>query len=170
MPEQTFYCIDTSALIELKMLYRMKTFPSLWDKLSDLVKQDRLIAPREVLNELEAKDDELFRWFKKHKKMFKAANQDQIDTAKEILTKFPQLVDPNKQIPDADPFVIALAIVRNKERSLFGEKFIVVTREERTGSGGGRPKIPDVCVAYGIECIYGATALAELFEREQWEF
>jgi rRNA maturation endonuclease Nob1 len=169
MHEQTVYCIDTSALIDLKLLYRMKTFPSLWCNLSDLIKDDRLISSRQVLEELKKKDDELLCWARKSTKMFKVEDRDQINTAQEILRRFRDLVDPNKQIPDADPFVIALAVVKNRQISLFGEKCIVVTQEKRAGAGG-RPRMPDVCSVYGIECFYGSTALAEFFEREGWEF
>lgn len=170
MHESTIYCIDTSALVDLKLWYRMSTFPSLWHNLGELVKDERLISAYQVLEELKEKDDELLRWARKNKRMFKAEDENQIQVVQEILSRFPGLVDPNKQIPEADPFVIALAILKNRERSLFGEQCVVVTQERRTGTGGGRPRIPNVCLAYGIECLHGPTALAEFFEQEGWTF
>ena len=86
---ETTYCIDTSALIDLKWVYPWVTFPTLWEKIGNLIKQGRLIAPQQVLKEIEKKDDELLKWLKKHKKMFKMLNQQQVDTAKDILSKLP---------------------------------------------------------------------------------
>ena len=56
----------------------------------------------------------------------------------------------------ADPFVIAVAKVR---------KMAVVTGEKRKGNPA-RPKIPDVCAAYGIKCL----SLLELMKSEGWKF
>lgn len=166
MPEQIIYCIDTSALIDLKQLYPSDVFSTLWKKLDELVKQGRLIAPREVLKEIEEKDDELLRWVKKHKKMFKKLNQQQVEVVKEIQQRFPTLVDPAKEIPDADPFVIALAIAESKKTKelLFKDQYIVITQEKP--SRGGKPKIPDVCQHYRIAWM----PVGELFKKEQWRF
>lgn len=167
MPEQIIYCIDTSALIDLKRLYPSDVFLTLWEKLNELVKQGRLIAPREVLKEIEEKDDELLRWVKKHKKMFKKLNQQQIEIVKEIQQRFPTLVDPAKKIPDADPFVIALAIAESKKAKelLFKDQYIVIT-QEKPSSRGGKPQIPDVCQYYRIAWM----PVGELFKKEQWRF
>lgn len=166
MPKQIIYCIDTSALIDLKRLYPSDVFPTLWEKLGKLIKQGRLIAPREVLKEIEKKDDELLRWVKKHKSMFKDLNQEQVEVVKEIQQKFPALVDHAKEIPEADPFVIALAIVESKKirESLFEGQCMVVTQEKP--SRGGKPRIPDVCQHYGIDWM----PVGELFKKEQWRF
>jgi uncharacterized protein DUF4411 len=59
MAEQACYCSDTSALIELHATYGGDVFVSLWQNVAGLVKEGRLIAPREVLREIEKKDDDL---------------------------------------------------------------------------------------------------------------
>lgn len=170
MPEQATYCIDTSALIDLNKWYPIEVFPTLWGNLDDLVQQGRLTAPREVLKEIERKDDDLLRWVKDHRNMFTEPSPEQLETVKDILRLFPNLIDHTKSIPDADPFVIALALVKNKEEqsSFFAGKCLVVTQEKP--SRGDRPKIPDVCQHYGVECITGPTALTDLFKKEDWKF
>jgi rRNA maturation endonuclease Nob1 len=166
MAEQPCYCIDTSALIELHATYGSDVFVSLWQNLTGLVKEGRLIAPREVLREIEKKDNDLLKWVKKHRKMFREQDIEQLQHAQDILSRFSKLIDPAKEIPDADPFVVALAIIENTKRqdSLFKGQCIVVTQEKP--SRGARPKIPDVCQHYGIECI----PVAELFRKEGWKF
>ena len=117
MSQRTFfpgYCIDTNALIDLwRRFYPLDIFPSLWKDLEALIPEDYLIAPREVLNELEKWDDELLKWAKNHKKMFKDLDYDQMQQVTKVLKDFPSLVDPDKTTPDADPFVIALAISKD---------------------------------------------------------
>jgi hypothetical protein len=82
------------------------------------------------------------------------------------LSLFPDLIDPAKEIPDADPFVVALAIIENTRRqdTLFKGQCVVVTQEKPSRSA--RPKIPEVCQHYGIECI----GVAGLFRKEGWKF
>ncbi len=152
------YIIDTSSLIEMKDRYPKNIFPSVWRNMEGLYKQRRLIAPEEVKEEL--LDDELKNWIKDKKDMFVKPDSEQIKMVKEILEKFPFLAKPEKPDgPNADPWIIALAIKSKKQR-LF--KYIIVTEESKTKSN----RIPAVARHYGIECIN----LRELFEREGWKF
>ncbi|MFW6164473.1 MAG: DUF4411 family protein [Planctomycetota bacterium] len=114
---RTVYCIDTSALIDLKLRYPRRVFPTLWARLSGLVSADRMIAPVEVKNELMAKDDELSEWARKQDKMFAKCTQRHLALVAEIERGFPDLIDPNKQRADADPFVIALALAEKQHDS-----------------------------------------------------
>ncbi len=103
------YCVDTSALIDLRRQYPRTVFPGLWQRLERLVASGDLVAPREVLKELEQVDDDVARWAKKQRRMFKPLDSQQITEVGAIVARFPNLVDPSKLIPDADPFVVALA-------------------------------------------------------------
>jgi succinate dehydrogenase flavin-adding protein (antitoxin of CptAB toxin-antitoxin module) len=107
------YCIDTSALIDLWRDYPIDIFPSLLEEIEKLMSDEFLIAPKQVLDELEKIDDDLLKWVKKHKKMFINLDAEQIQLVKDILSKFPNLIDATKTIPDADPFIIALASSKN---------------------------------------------------------
>jgi hypothetical protein len=52
-------------------VYRPKNFGFVWDGLDTLIEQGRLRASIEEYNELEKKDDKLFKWCKDRKeKMF----------------------------------------------------------------------------------------------------
>lgn len=162
------YCIDTSSLIEMKDKYPQDVtlFKKLWNNMDELCRKNRLIAPIEVLKEIEQGDDELKRWAKaKEKKIFVKPDKKQSEKMKEILAKYSFLANPEKPGPNADPWLIAIAIVKNEEEkkspSLFGDKkYIVATEESKTRKN----KMPFVCKIYNIECIN----LIELFRKEKW--
>lgn len=141
---QEGYCIDTSALIDLHTNhYPPDIFPGLWNDLQSLVDQGLLIAPDEVFQEICRKDDGLAKWGKSNRKMFLPLDSDQIQAVSIILEKFPGLVDQNKTIPEADPFIIALAKCR---------AWTVVT-SERPNNSPVRPKIPNVCSSINVRWI-----------------
>ena len=149
------YCIDTSALIDLwRRYYPPDIFQSLWKDIEILIHQGFIIAPKEVLREIEKRDDEFLEWAKKHRDMFNDLDEEQLIDTRIILKDFPNLIDPNKEI-DADPFLVALA--KTKE-------WTVITSEKP--SSGGRPKIPDVCKKYNIKCI----SLIEFFREKGWKY
>ena len=150
------HSMDTSALIDLKYLYPQDIFPTLWRELENKVKSGTVIAPKEVFNEIAKRDDELSRWTRRHKEMFKDLNDEQLGMVRKILAKHPGLVDIGKETPDADPFVVALAKA---------EGDIVVT-SEKPRNPGGRPKIPDVCEDCGIRWM----PLIEFFKEMGWKF
>lgn len=151
------YCIDTSAILDGWVRYYPRdVFPTLWDNLEGMIAKRRLVAPQEVLLELSKNDDELHKWARLQDGFFCDLDEaTQIATA-EILAKFPKLVNNERNRSIADPFVIALAKVRN---------CVVITGEKRRGNPE-RPKIPDVCDGYKIKCIN----LLELIRVEGWQF
>ncbi|MGB9141127.1 MAG: DUF4411 family protein, partial [Aestuariivirga sp.] len=62
------YSIDSSALIHgWRRVYRPKNFGLVWERLDILMDEGRLRSSIEVYNELEKKDDELFKWCKERK-------------------------------------------------------------------------------------------------------
>ncbi len=154
-PDYT-YCIDTSALIELKMKYPRATFATLWENIEKLIEQGRIIAPRAVFDELgqyEDKNDVLFKWAKRYKRIFKDRDAAQLQEVHKILSDYPGLVDTDKQTEDADPFIIALAKT---------EGCSVITQESQVKVN----RIPYVCKKYKIKCI----PLVEFFAEQKWKF
>jgi len=158
------YIIDTSSLVKLNRNNPIDVFPSIWEKLKFLADNNRLIAPREVLNEIKQNDDMLSKWVKNQKKMFKEPTQRQIELVQEILRDFPALIDTERKF-DADPWVIALAIELSSstQQTLFAIKRIVVTEEKLREN---RVRIPFVCNKKSIEAI----DIVELFRAEGWKF
>ena len=160
---ETVYCVDTSSLIHIHREYPGDVFAGVWQGLAGLIQNGRLIAPNEVFKEVERGDDELLKWAKKNKRMFRSLDPSQIQHVQRIATDFPELVDWQRETPEADPFVIAPAAVQTELRKseLFAAKHVVVTQESPTRDN----RIPAVCRHYGIECIN----VIELFRRESWK-
>jgi len=157
------YVIDTSALIDIKRTYPLKRIPPIWRWLESLIKEGRLTAPQEVFNEISRYTDDLKEWGEKNPDLFVKLDLTQIMKVREVMTKHPQLFDPEKPVPDADPYVIGLALERRGQRTVEMKTMntIVISHE-----GSKKSHIPDVCKAYTIRCI----RFEELMELEDWKF
>lgn len=158
------YIIDTSSLVKLNKDNPLDVFPTIWGKLKDLINKDRLVAPKEVFNEINQNDDQLSKWAKNQKKMFKEPTPKQIKLVQEILNKYPSLIKADRRY-DADPWVIALAIelATSLQKTIISIKRIVVSEEKLRGD---KVKIPLVCDEYQIENM----DIITMFRTEGWKF
>ncbi|MCD4844733.1 MAG: DUF4411 family protein [Methanosarcinales archaeon] len=151
------YCIDTSSLITgWNERYPPEVFPGLWKNFENLIEINTLIAPIEVYYELEKQDDSITKWVDKNSRMFQPLDEEIQEIVRDILAKYPTLIDVNRPTYQADPFIIALAIKRS---------CAVVTQEVWTKSPK-RTKIPNICDAYGIKCI----DLLGMIKELMWKF
>ena len=152
------YSLDLSALYAaFNERYPVENFPSFWSKMEELIRNDRL-KMQEVAFDKALKDDEGFKkWCDDNqlKSFLRVAISEPI--LGEILEEFPRLLDDRTGKSGDDPWVIALAMVF--------QNCIVVTEEKPTGAAH-RPKIPDVCAHFNLQCIQ----LVELVQRENWVF
>ncbi|HUC93057.1 MAG TPA: DUF4411 family protein [Paenibacillus sp.] len=122
------YCIDTSALLHAwRRDYPPDIFGSLWDMLNRLIESRKLIAPDEVLFELERGGDDLYHWAKERDSVFVEPDEEVQQIVKQIVDTYPNFV-PQESSDGiwADPYIIALAKVRG---------LIVVTGEKAVGPG-----------------------------------
>jgi hypothetical protein len=152
------YIVDTSAFIHMGQSYPEDVFPTLWAKLEELIGRDgRVRSPEQVHDELKAGADSIARWAdSKHSTLFVPEDGGLLERVREILRDFPRLVDSDSSIPEADPFVIALA-------EQYG--WMVVTMERRSKPDEKRQRIPDVCAGRKVGCC----DLLALFRREGWK-
>lgn len=150
------YCVDTSSLIAAwQERYPIDNFPKFWDRVDGLIKEKRLISPIEVFLETKKRSDELHVWLKARKADIFLELDDAVQTeVANVLVKFPRLVGDRKLNTSADPFVIALALVRGVP---------VITEEKLTGNDR-KPHIPDVCAAFGVEC----KNILDMIRSEKW--
>jgi len=154
----TLYCMDTSALLHAwNERYPRDHFPTLWTKLDVLIEGGRIISPEEVLHEVAKKGDGLNEWCEGRKHLFVPLDEKVMKTTIEILARFERLVDTKKFRQQADPFVIALSIVRGAS---------VVTAETHRRVESKAPKIPDVCDHYQVPCL----SFLDLIRAEGWSF
>jgi hypothetical protein len=122
-------------------------FPDLWDLAEELVRDGRLFAPLEVFREIRPGDG-IRDWASKRKSMFVDPDAAQGNLLREIRRDFPNIDRPGKPGPHADPWLIALTLLRMRAEPK--AKVHVITEE--TLKGPGSVKIPNVCSHYKIDC------------------
>jgi hypothetical protein len=156
MAELTVYSADSSSLIHgWRRIYRPKNFGFVWEQLAVLIDEGRLKASIEVYNDLEKKDDELFKWCKERREKLVIEIDDAVqEHVAHIMTAYPRLVDTVRGRSGSDPFVIALAMTTKPAMTVLTEEF------------SGKMRIPDVCNAEKVD----SCGLADLIERENWNF
>lgn len=153
------YSFDTSAIIEpWRRTHPPDVFVRLWEGLESLIDSGEIVCTDEVLEELGRKDDEISKWAKERPYMFLPIDDAVQAAVTTILSTahFENLVKPGSQRNQADPFVVALAQVKN---------LTVVTYERAPGSVA-KPRIPDVCNHFGVPCI----SFVEVIRRQGWTF
>ena len=137
------YSIDTSALIAAyREHYSPDVFPDVWDFMGQLAEDEVLGASEVVLQELQQRDDELLKWARQNRQMFRATDDTIQYEVEAILSTHGALIDEESDREQADPFVIALARI---------EGCAVVTTEKGTGNPA-KPRIPDVSRDLGLQC------------------
>jgi len=149
-----YYCFDTCALVTMwRHMYPPRNFPSVWQQMELHIKGGEIVIPREVYNELQVGNDDLFSFVKKQATIIvKDLDHEQVQLTFEILASFPGLVDINKSIPEADPYVIALA--RQK-----GWKIVTC---EAFSTSAAKPKIPNASAKYKIPCLSPLEFIGEM--------
>ena len=143
LPLTPGYCVDTSAWIDLWRRYPLEFFHDLWAEIERLARQGELGSPREARHELLRGHDGLAKWATEHESLFFDPDSEQIGLASELLERHPGFLDFDKEGPDADIWVVAMAIQ-------FG--WAVVT-SERPARPGARKRIPDMCAGEGTACM-----------------
>lgn len=100
------YVIDSSSLINMHRQIPVDIFPSVWHKLESEINGGRLIAPKEVKEEVKEKRDELFEWIIKRPKMFVEDSDELRRIVVGIGEDWPDMVGDKKKHA-ADLWVIA---------------------------------------------------------------
>jgi uncharacterized protein YacL len=136
------YVFDSNAYINMQRHCPQDIFVSLWQTVEEMITAGQIISPIEVLEELKGGNDSLINWAKIRGSIFIPSVEEVQLVVRDILSKYPNLVIGSKNTNNADPFLVALAKIRNG---------IVVT-DENAGTEL-KPKIPFVCNAYNIPCL-----------------
>lgn len=152
-----FYSFDTSAILNGRRdLFRPTVFQTLWAQIEDAIAAGQIRSVDEVQRELARRDDDARQWADAQTDLFVPLELPIQQSAKQILSVHPRLVGQGGRRSAADPFVIALAMVRNGT---------VVTEETARGNLTS-PRIPDVCADLGVPCLN----LMEYIEAQGWTF
>lgn len=151
------YSFDTSAFIKGRRdILPPQVFATLWINIEQAITSGIVRASDEVWREIGKRDDAIKAWASDQPGLFVPLEEDiQIATTR-ILDDHPKLMGKGGGRNEADPFVIALACVRNA---------VVVTEETSTGTLE-KPRITHVCDALGIRCI----GLVQFARDQGWVF
>lgn len=154
------YVFDTNSLSKLKHYYP-NVFKSIWTGLDGLAASGDLISTREVWNEMQlgVPNPHVQAWLKANKHIFQIPSAAELQVVASILAvpHFQALIGTKQQLngtPVADPFVIALAKIRNGT---------VVTEEEIKPNAA---KIPNVCQHFNVPSIN----LEQFMQVQGWSF
>ena len=148
------FVLDTSVFINgWRYHYPPSTFPGVWDLIAAALSDGRAIGPREVLNELAAKDDDVYAWAKPMADVFVDPDT---EVQREAGALQAQLLKPGLR-DNADPWVIAEAKVRG----------LTVVTYEGTTFGGTKTvkastKMPGICAVLRVRCVTLPEALGQL--------
>ena len=151
------YCIDTSSILEWYIRsYPPEIFPSLPQRMEDLIADGRLRSPKIVMDEIKPGDD-CHKWAKAQTELFVEESGAVQRLVRKLMATHHNPAKPLKGINNADPFVIALAMDG-------GADWVVVT-DEHQGTSEAR-KIPFVCTHEKVRCIN----FQGLMKNEGWKF
>lgn len=133
--------------------YPIDVFPGLWDCISDAAGNEMIRTPRQAMRETGDGSKGVSAWIRIRRPTILL--QETIAVARrmnEVVLKFPTLTHGVEE--SADPWLVAHAM---------GTSGAVVVTEEGRGLGrGGRPKLPDVCAAFGVTSINALKMLRRL--------
>ena len=163
--EETIFCIDTSALVDLHKYYGQDRMPELWAELDELLHIDKIISHKIVFDELTTnakRPSSLSRWVTSKRSNFKDMTGIQAQHVASIIIQFPGLIDPKHEKDQADPWLIALVLEQRSQSSLFmpNQEIIMVSQEDKLSTR----KIPAVCKHYDIRHL----DLFEFFDYNNW--
>jgi hypothetical protein len=150
--EEPRYCIDTNVIVSFLRgtedeFYGADVFAPQWALMERLMRNGAIVAPRQVEKELLKWDRSIkgmAPWVKDHKRMFLDVELSaQLESAKRIVNAYPAYARDLNHLGD-------LAVISLAE-SL---GIAVLSLEGRHESNSQkRPKIPNVCDEFGIDCV-----------------
>lgn len=112
--ENAIYYFDTAGFMEpWNKHYPFEIFPSFWKKIDDMIDEGTIISVRAVYDELSRYDDELLAWAKQRREIFLEPTEDIQNVVRQVLCTAPKLYEAKTDRSGADPFVVALAKLKN---------------------------------------------------------
>lgn len=156
------YCFDTSAFLALSRTHEkvIKIDNAIWDQLEKLMQEGLLISHQIVFDEIMSgtkNPPQIVKWIGKVKKHFLPKTDAQKIQVPEIVRQFPDLIEVGREKEQADPWLIALALEKCKEATLFDVQLCIVVTQENANSSR---KIPAACKKFKLKHM----SLREFFD------
>lgn len=157
------YLLDANAYIQAKNLYYQMSFcPAYWAWLDQQFEHEALASVEPVYDELLKQNDKLSEWVKARKPQFLPVAADDVQAqfaeiaqhVSDLDNKKPELV--SDFLDGADPWLIAMAAHSNA---------VVVTHEVLVPDDSRKVKIPNVCMAFGVDYVTSYDLLNQMNAR-----
>jgi len=150
--------VDASALIAVRRLLPQADQRRVFEALALRARQRRLVFPPEIKIELDRyagdrEADPVLRWVGEVEDV--AMEPVGLDVVKRVLGQVGDVVDPAKQVEDADPFVLALALAIRED----GNAVVVVTEERKDRPD--KMSMNTACGLLRIPCLTMRAAVRE---------
>jgi Domain of unknown function (DUF4411) len=163
--KKRIYCFDTSSFLALSRTNEnvIRIPESLWGHLEEMMKAGELISHRIVYDEIMSGTKNppfIMQWLKDKKAFFLSKTDAQRGAIPDIVKRFPDLIDAKRENEQADPWLIALAMEKSAEETLFDVCVSIVVSQENPNSS---KKIPAACKHFGIQ----HRSLREYFDEQK---
>jgi rRNA maturation endonuclease Nob1 len=153
LSEETKYLIDACSIINQNTRDRFprKVFPSLWDKIGELIAKHIIIVCKTTYDEIQ--DSDLKTWLKQNKYYSIGADQETEDNVGIINNVNPQIQTSKRRLSEADIVLIATAMQ-------YG--LTIITEESKLSD----KKIPAICKKHEVKSIN----IIDLCIEKNWKF
>ena len=123
------WVLDTCSIIEVRRSTQKSNRAQIFQRMTRLVTEGRLVYPPEVVTELKRYADTQLAWAEQNASTAHSNGRCSLVDVKEILAEVPEVLDPDKDSgqDEADPYVLAVA--RNLRKD--GRDARVITEERR---------------------------------------
>jgi hypothetical protein len=147
---ESVFIVDASSWICLhEQYYSPEIFPALWTRLRTAALEGRIKAPTKAIAEI-GEEDGIGAWVRMIKPSIVPPVTSAITQAVATVSRdFPDLLKDYSG-RDADPWLVAYAMRLG---------YVVVTEESLST---GKPRIPNACEKYSVECIKATEMLRRL--------
>lgn len=166
MVNDMIYVFDTSSFVHAFRYYKEDIFPSFWKSFHAIVKAKRLTSVMQVYQEVASYGNNLSKWANENKKfLFTEPDENEQQIVQKILSdahnrKLVPVSAHMKNVPTADPFVIA------KAKNISG----CAVAEDGFNSKGELKKnvvkLASVCKKLDVPCLH----FNNFMRQERWKF
>jgi hypothetical protein len=147
------YIIDTSSILTQKYneFHDKSIYPSLWQNIENLIKSQIIVTCSEIRDEI--KDNDILNWLISNDCVIIPVDESIQKNVKDVVTKYPELINFKKCKSSGDAFLIATAIKYN---------LIIITQEKKDS----QKKIPYISNQFNLQ----AFDVNQLCKNENWQF
>lgn len=143
------FIVDANVFIDLALYYPDDIAPTFWPQLAECAEAKQWLSIDRVRAEIAMKEDWVSEWANDHKTFFMSTERNDVATEYGRIQEWASRQEYRQAALDglgrgADGWLVAYAVV---------EDLRVVTNEVAEPLNRKNVKIPDICKAFGVDCV-----------------